>query len=178
MKSRDSALELAKSMVGVSRGMGISTAAILSTMDQPIGYSIGNSLEVLESVETLCGRGPADLEELVCVLGGILLKSSGLSHDLEEGASRIQDSLYDGTAFEKFLAMVGSQGGDTGIFENDSSLMGGLGILDGDLYSTTMETSESGWVSDIDAMSVAEACLEMGAAVSYTHLTLTTRLLV
>ena len=163
MKSRDSALELAKSMVGVSRGMGISTAAILSTMDQPIGYSIGNSLEVLESVETLCGRGPADLEELVCVLGGILLKSSGLSHDLEEGASRIQDSLYDGTAFKKFLAMVGSQGGDTGIFENDSLLMGGLGILDGDLYSTTMETDESGWVSDIDAMSVAEACLEMGA---------------
>ena len=163
MKSRGSALELAKSMVGVSRGMGISTAAILSTMDQPIGYSIGNSLEVLESVETLCGRGPADLEELVCVLGGILLKSSGLSHDLEEGASRIQDSLYDGTAFKKFLAMVDSQGGDTGIFENDSSLMGGLGILDGDLYSTTMETDESGWVSDIDAMSVAEACLEMGA---------------
>ncbi len=163
MKSRGSALELAKSMVGVSRGMGISTAAILSTMDQPIGYSIGNSLEVLESVETLCGRGPADLEELVCVLGGILLKSSGLSHDLEEGASRIQDSLYDGTAFKKFLAMVDSQGGDTGIFESDSSLMGGLGILDGDLYSTTMETDESGWVSDIDAMSVAEACLEMGA---------------
>ena len=71
--------------------------------------------------------------------------------------------MYDGTAFKKFLAMVGSQGGDTGIFENDSLLMGGLGILDGDLYSTTMETDESGWVSDIDAMSVAEACLEMGA---------------
>ncbi len=163
MKSRHSAAELAKSMVGVSRGMGISTSAILSTMDQPIGYSVGNSLEVLESVETLCGRGPADLEELVCVLGGILLKSSGLSSDLEEGASKIQDSLYDGTAFRKFLDMVGSQGGDTEIFESDSSLMRGLGILDRDLFSTTMEVEKDGWVSDIDAMSVAEACLEMGA---------------
>ena len=163
MGSRDEAAELAKSMVSVSKGMGIRTSAILSTMDQPIGYSIGNSLEIVESVETLCGRGPADLEELVCVLGGILLKSSGLSDDLNEGASMIQDSLYDGTAFKKFLEMVDSQGGDTRIFDSDSSLMGALGILDGDLFSTTLETRVGGWISDIDAMSVAEVCLGLGA---------------
>ncbi|MAR42454.1 MAG: thymidine phosphorylase [Euryarchaeota archaeon] len=163
MGSRDEAAELAKSMVSVSKGMGIRTSAILSTMDQPIGYSIGNSLEIVESVETLCGRGPADLEELVCVLGGILLKSSGLSDDLNEGASMIQDSLYDGTAFKKFLEMVDSQGGDTRIFDSDSSLMRALGILDGDLFSTTLETRVGGWISDIDAMSVAEVCLGLGA---------------
>ena len=163
MESRDAAAELAKSMVSVSKGMGIRTSAILSTMDQPIGYSIGNSLEIVESVETLCGRGPADLEELVCVLGGILLKSSGLSDDLNEGASMIQDSLYDGAAFKKFLEMVDSQGGDTRIFDSDSSLMGALGILDGDLFSTTLETRVGGWISDIDAMSVAEVCLGLGA---------------
>tara|TARA_B100000965_G_scaffold394395_1_gene406566 strand:- start:2080 stop:3348 length:1269 start_codon:yes stop_codon:yes gene_type:complete len=163
MGSRDEAAELAKSMVSVSKGMGIRTSAILSTMDQPIGYSIGNSLEIVESVETLCGRGPADLEELVCVLGGILLKSSGLSDDLNEGASMIQDSLYDGTAFKKFLEMVDSQGGDTRIFDSDSSLMRALGILDGDLFSTTLEARVGGWISDIDAMSVAEVCLGLGA---------------
>ena len=150
IESRDTAVDLARSMVSVSKEMGISASAILSTMDQPIGYSIGNSLEIVESVETLCGRGPADLEELVCVLGGMLLKSSGLSDDLDEGASRIQDSLYDGTAFEKFLEMVDRQGGDTRIF-------------DGDLFSTTLETGVGGWVSDIDAMSVAEVCLDLGA---------------
>ncbi|MEC7744246.1 MAG: thymidine phosphorylase [Candidatus Thermoplasmatota archaeon] len=163
MESRDSAEELARSMVSVSKGMGISASAILSTMDQPIGYSVGNSLEIIESVETMCGRGPVDLEELVCVLGGMLLRSSGMSEDIEEGASKIQDSLYDGTAFNKFLEMVGSQGGDTGIFESEYSLMRGLGILDGDLFSTTIEVGMEGWVSDIDAMTVAEACLEMGA---------------
>ena len=163
MESRDSAEELARSMVSVSNGMGISASAILSTMDQPIGYSVGNSLEIIESVETMCGRGPVDLEELVCVLGGMLLRSSGMSEDIEEGASKIQDSLYDGTAFNKFLEMVGSQGGDTGIFESEYSLMRGLGILDGDLFSTTIEVGMEGWVSDIDAMTVAEACLEMGA---------------
>ncbi len=163
MRERDSAEKLAKSMVSVSKGMGISASAILSTMDHPIGYSIGNSLEIMESVETLCGRGPADLEELVCVLGGILLRSSGKSEDLEGGASKIQDSLYDGTAFSKFLEMVSSQGGDTSIFESEHSLMRGLGILDDDLFSTTIEVEMGGWVSDIDAMTVAEACLEMGA---------------
>tara|TARA_B100000700_G_scaffold126426_1_gene141545 strand:- start:8879 stop:10144 length:1266 start_codon:yes stop_codon:yes gene_type:complete len=163
MESRDAAENLARSMVSVSKGMGISASAILSTMDQPIGYSVGNSLEIIESVETMCGRGPVDLEELVCVLGGMLLRSSGMSEDLEEGASKIQDSLYDGTAFNKFLEMVGSQGGDKGIFESEYSLMRGLGILDSDLFSTTIEVGIEGWVSDIDAMTVAEACLEMGA---------------
>tara|TARA_Y100001934_G_scaffold5969_1_gene8080 strand:- start:8879 stop:10144 length:1266 start_codon:yes stop_codon:yes gene_type:complete len=163
MESRDAAENLARSMVSVSKGMGISASAILSTMDQPIGYSVGNSLEIIESVETMCGRGPVDLEELVCVLGGMLLRSSGMSEDLEEGASKIQDSLYDGTAFNKFLEMVGSQGGDKGIFESEYSLMRGLGILDCDLFSTTIEVGIEGWVSDIDAKTVAEACLEMGA---------------
>ncbi len=163
MESRDAAENLARSMVSVSKGMGISASAILSTMDQPIGYSVGNSLEIIESVETMCGRGPVDLEELVCVLGGMLLRSSGMSEDLEEGASKIQDSLYDGTAFNKFLEMVGSQGGDKGIFESEYSLMRGLGILDSDLFSTTIEVGIEGWVSDIDAKTVAEACLEMGA---------------
>ena len=62
MKNIDSARELAESMVGVSKELGISTISVLSSMYQPIGYSVGNSLEILESVETLLGRGPADLE--------------------------------------------------------------------------------------------------------------------
>ena len=59
--------------------------------------------------------------------------------------------------------MVDSQGGDTRIFDSDSSLMRALGILDGDLFSTTLETRVGGWISDIDAMSLAEVCLGLGA---------------
>ena len=72
MKDILKARELAKSLVGTSNGLGISTIAVLSTMDSPIGNSVGNSVEILESVEAMCGRGPDDLEELVCVLGGLL----------------------------------------------------------------------------------------------------------
>lgn len=163
MKNIDSARELAESMVGVSKELGISTISVLSSMDQPIGYSVGNSLEILESVETLLGRGPADLEELVCVLGGLLLESSGISNDFEDGATMILDSLYDGSAFRKFVDMVVSQGGSADLFESEVSLLEGLGILDQRLKSNPLEAKKDGWVVDIDAMVIAEICLQMGA---------------
>jgi len=163
MESIESARELAESMVGVSKELGISTIAVLSSMNRPIGYSVGNSLEILESVETMLGRGPADLEELVCVLGGLLLESSGISNDFDEGASMILDSLYDGSAFKKFVEMTVSQGGSADLFESEISLLEGLGLLDRSLSSNTIEAVEGGWIEDIDAMSIAKICLEMGA---------------
>ena len=159
----EKARDLARSMVETSKGLGISTIAILSTMDSPIGNSVGNSVEILESVETMCGRGPDDLEELVCVLGGLLLESEGISRDFTDGASMIQDSLYDGSAFEKFKQMVSAQGGDTSILETDASLLHGLGLLDSKLKSSNIRSEMEGWISDIDAMQIAEICLEIGA---------------
>ena len=163
MKEIGEARELARSMVDTSNGLGISTVAVLTTMDCPIGHSIGNSVEILESVETMCGRGPADLEELVCVLGGLLLESEGACDDFMEGATMIQDSLYDGSAFEKFKQMVTAQGGDPSILETDISLMEGLGLLDSELGSITVQCRKDGWITDIDAMKIAEICLEIGA---------------
>lgn len=163
MKEIGEARELARSMVDTSNGLGISTVAVLTTMDCPIGHSIGNSVEILESVETMCGRGPADLEELVCVLGGLLLESEGACNDFMDGATMIQDSLYDGSAFEKFKQMVTAQGGDPSILETDISLMEGLGLLDSELGSITVQCRKDGWITDIDAMKIAEICLEIGA---------------
>jgi len=163
MKDIVKARELANSLVGTSNGLGISTIAVLSTMDSPIGNSVGNSVEILESVEAMCGRGPDDLEELVCVLGGLLLESEGICEDFTDGASMIQDSLYDGTALEKFRQMITAQGGDSSILETDASLMRGLGLLDSGLESTTVQFGKGGWISEIDAMQIAEICLEVGA---------------
>ena len=106
MKDRASAEELARSMKNVAEGMGISTTCLITSMDHPIGHAVGNSLEIVESVETLCGRGPSDLEELVCIQGGLLLNSIGLAVDQGHGSAMMLDSLYDGSAFRKFLEMV------------------------------------------------------------------------
>ena len=163
MVELDKARDLAESMVAASKGMGITTNAVLSSMDAPLGCAIGNSLEVLESVETLCGNGPSDLEELVCIQGGLLLHSTGLAEDRDTGALMIHDSLHDGSALECFRKMVEAQGGDISILASDSSLMAGLGLIDTELNATSLCVSASGWVHDIDALSIALACQRMGA---------------
>ena len=163
MVEQDKAIELAESMVAASREMGVATTAVLSSMDAPLGCAIGNSLEVLESVETLCGNGPSDLEELVCIQGGLLLHSTGLAEDRDSGALMIHDSLHDGSALERFRMMVKAQGGDTSILDSDSSLMAGLGLIDSELNATSLCVAESGWVCEIEALSIALACQRMGA---------------
>ncbi len=163
MVERERAEELARSMVDAANGMGIRTTAVLTSMEHPLGCAIGNSLEVLESVETLCGSGPEDLEELVCVQGGILLHATDLAEDAQTGAVMIHDSLQDGSAFERFRLMVEAQGGDASILDSDASLMRGLGLMDPNLNTTELSVGESGWVEGIDAMAIARVCFGLGA---------------
>ena len=163
MVERAQAVELARSMVDVANGMGIRTTAILTSMQHPLGCAIGNSLEIFESVETLCGSGPEDLEELVCVQGGLLLHATGLVEDPQTGAVMIHDSLQDGSAFERFRLLVEAQGGDVSIFDSDASLMRGLGLMDSNLNTTELSVGTTGWVEDIDAMAIARVCSGLGA---------------
>jgi len=163
MVEREQAVELARSMVGAANGMGIRTTAVLTSMQHPLGCAIGNSLEIFESVETLCGSGPEDLEELVCVQGGLLLHATGLVEDPQTGAVMIHDSLQDGSAFERFRRLVEAQGGDVSIFDSDASLMRGLGLMDSNLNTTELSVGTTGWVEDIDAMAIARVCSGLGA---------------
>ena len=163
MTEREQAEALSQSMADAANGMGISTSVVLSTMDQPLGCAVGNALEIVESVETLCGRGPHDLEELVCVQAGILLAASGIAENMEEGALMIHNSLNDGSAFTKFLDMVEAQGGNRNDFASDHAMLSSLGLLGDDLLSTEIYTDKKGWIKDIDAMSIALACLELGS---------------
>eukprot|EP00064_Thunnus_orientalis_P020039 superscaffoldBa00005305_g20170 len=107
-KDLESAKELAQLLVRNS--LGIRTGAVLSSMDATIGRCVGNSLEVIESLETLKGNGPEDLMELVTTLGGLLLKMTGLVSDLSEGSKRISEAVIGGTALSKFQAMMEAQG--------------------------------------------------------------------
>lgn len=163
MTESEQAKELSRSMVDAANGMGIRTTAVLTSMDDPLGCAIGNSLEVVESVEALCGNGPEDLEELVCVQGGLLLHATGLADDVQTGAVMIHDSLQDGSAFERFRRMIGAQGGDVSILDSDASLMRGLGLMDTDLNITEISVSGAGWVENIDALAIAQICLKLGA---------------
>ncbi|KAM9402709.1 thymidine phosphorylase-like isoform 1-T2 [Salvelinus alpinus] len=109
-KDLGSAKSLAQSMVTVGNSLGIRTGAVLSRMNCPIGRCVGNTLEVMESLECLKGRGPDDILELVTSLGGLLLWMIGRAGSLEEGKKVISKTLQNGEALEKFQNMMIGQG--------------------------------------------------------------------
>ena len=162
MTNVDEARTLAESIVSTGAGLGIATSVTLTEMETPLGFAAGNALEVLESVETLRGAGPADLEELVCIQGGILLHATGLCETRDEGAYRIHDSLIDGTAMKKFEEMCRAQGVDESAFENERNLLDALGLLDDTLNTTEFVVNRPGWIGDIDAMTLGRVVLELG----------------
>ncbi|XP_053112715.1 thymidine phosphorylase isoform X2 [Hemicordylus capensis] len=106
----ESARQLAHSLVSVGTQLGISTVAVLSMMDRPLGHRVGHSLEVLESLECLEGRGPEELRELVTTLGGTLLWQCGRASSVSQGTARIAQALDDGSALRTFQSMLQAQG--------------------------------------------------------------------
>jgi thymidine phosphorylase len=99
------ARRLAETMVGLGEAHGVRTRALLTNMDEPIGRAAGNAIEVLESIETLKGNGPDDLVELTLALAREMLEMAGIDADPA-------DALADGSALQKWFAMVEAQGGD------------------------------------------------------------------
>ena len=163
MTEREDAVDLAKAMVSAATHCGIHTRAILTTMNRPLGSAIGNAIEIVESIETLRGNGPSDLEELVCAQGGALLEMTGLVDDFESGSIAILDALHDGSALERFIEMAVSQGVNSSIFESEYTLYRSLGLLDSELNETEIHCEVDGYILDIDALALALVALDLGA---------------
>ena len=112
MKTREDALALAKEMVQLGKNAGRKTIAVVSNMDQPLGNTVGNALEVREAIDTLNGNGPRDFTELVMTLGSYMLLAGGKA-DKEETARRmLRQVVEDGSALRKLAEFVKAQGGD------------------------------------------------------------------
>ena len=111
MQTMESARELAEEMVELGHQAGRTTIAVLSDMNQPLGMTVGNLLEVIEAVETLQGRGPRDLRELCLELGAWMLYAGGLVMEPEDGKEKLREVLDNGAAYKKFLEFVAMQGG-------------------------------------------------------------------
>ncbi|MBN3288826.1 TYPH phosphorylase, partial [Polyodon spathula] len=163
-KDINSARKLAESLVTVGNNLGICTGAVLSRMDNPIGQCIGNSLEVMEAIECLKGRGPSDLKELVMVLGGYLLWMCGKSDTLDSGKRHIGKTLDNGEALVKFQAMLEAQG-----VEPDTAHL--LCSGDQDYFKVLrraqnqveLEAESEGTVLEINGMLLAEVLNVLGA---------------
>jgi pyrimidine-nucleoside phosphorylase len=122
MRTLDEARTLAERMVAIGRHAGRRVAALLSSMQQPLGHTIGNALEVREAIAALRGNGPADLVELCLALGTQLALLAGKASNEAEARALLHDALDSGAAWAKFRQMVAAQGGDTAAIDEPERL--------------------------------------------------------
>lgn len=155
MKTIEDAKKLASAMVEIGKGAGKSTIAIISEMDEPLGLAVGNSLEVREVIESLKGRGPKDLMELVYCLGSYMIKSAKPEVSLADARKMLEASITEGTALEKFKAFVKAQGGDENV-ANDYSLL--------NIAPRVIEvlSKEEGYVAHIQSDLIGHASMILG----------------
>ena len=156
MKTLADATALAEAMVKIGQGVGRKVRAVLSSMEQPLGLAVGNSLEVKEAVETLQGRGPADLVELALILGSQLLEMAGRAGSNEEARRQLRQALDNGSAFEKYKAFIAQQGGDVSYLDD-------LSRLPLAPYREEFLAPRAGYIRSIDAETIGIAAYTLGA---------------
>lgn len=156
MKTLPESVELAQEMVSIGTHANKKTIGVITSMDQPLGYAVGNALEVKEAIATLHGEGPADLTELSLVLGAEMLLLGGVYTDKQQARIRLEEVLADGQAFGKFYQMVEQQGGDVSQIINPQTLPQSK-------IEVCVVAQQEGYVSRIDAQAVGESSLLSGA---------------
>jgi len=155
MKTLEDARALAEEMVGIGKACGRNVAAVLSNMDIPLGYCVGNALEVMEAVEVLHGKGCADLRELCVTLSANMLS---LVHGwpLEESLAKAQTALDSGLAFETMKKWVAAQGGDAAALED-------FQLLPQPQIAHAVKAPRGGYVAHMDTQKIGEASVLLGA---------------
>jgi pyrimidine-nucleoside phosphorylase len=147
MHGHEDARQLADAMVAVGRGAGVETHALLNPMDQPLGCTAGNALEVAECVEVLKGGGPQDLVDLTLDLAAKLVPAP---------REQIRSRFSDGSAWAKFVAMIEAQGGDASSLENIRKVHCAP-------VMTEIPSPATGVLTKLDALEIGRLCVELGA---------------
>ena len=156
MKDLDSARELARTMVDIGDELNRDTRAILTDMNQPLGLAIGNSLEVIEAINTLNGHGPSDLVELCVSAGAIMLVQAGRVKTIEEGKELLEQNIKNKSALNKLCEMVEAQGGDASYIKDPSKFKKAKYIID-------VKSNKDGYIKEINALEIGEAAMKLGA---------------
>ena len=156
MKTQEDAEELAHAMVRIGNHVGRKTIAIISDMSQPLGFAIGNALEVKEAIETLQGKGPKDLTELVLTLGSQMVILAGKAKTSEEAKEMLLDAIHSGKALAKFKEFLANQGGDASIVDD-------LTKLPQAKYNIELPAKQSGYLSRMVADEIGVASMILGA---------------
>lgn len=156
MKKQEDAIRLAETLVGIGEQFGKETIAYLTNMEQPLGFAVGNWLEVKESINGLRGKGPEDVMEITHLLAGTMIYLGEKANSIEEGIEKSKQAVSDGSAFKKWVDIVKAHGGDHSVIEEPSRYPGA---------SVTEEVKfrKSGYISGMNAFAMGMISLELGA---------------
>lgn len=156
MKTAEDAKKLAEAMVQIGHHVGRKTMAIISDMSQPLGYAIGNALEIEEAIATLKGQGPEDLNELCYTLGAQMVVLGGKAETLEEARTMLLQVVENGEALNVLKQFIAAQGGDASVVDEPSKLPQAR-------FVTELTAKESGYIEKIEADDIGTAAMLLGA---------------
>lgn len=156
MKEKDDALRLAETLVGIGEQFGKETIAYLTNMEQPLGYAVGNWLEVKESIDGLKGSGPDDVMQITHLLAGTMVYLGGKASSVDEGIEKSKAAVANGAAFNKWVDIVRAHGGDTSVIEDPSRYSPAN-------FVEPVEATGSGYITEMDAFAMGMVSLELGA---------------
>jgi pyrimidine-nucleoside phosphorylase len=156
MKTRRDARRLADSLVKIGRAHGVRTEAVITAMTEPLGRFVGNAVEVWETIQTLEGWGPEDVEELSIHLAARMVRLAGKTATLEEAEKLVRDALTSGRGLEKLRAIIAQQGGDPRVIDNPI-------LLPKARHTHTFRSPRRGFVARIDAERIGRAAMLLGA---------------
>lgn len=156
MKTPEDAKALAREMVDIGNNVGRKTIGVISDMDQPLGYAIGNAIEVIEAIDLLKGNGPKDLLELTLTLGSNMLILAGRVKDEEEGRKLLKENIENGKALEKLKEFVEAQGGDSSYVDDVSKFPQAKYVIE-------VKSNKSGYINKINAENLGLIAMELGA---------------
>ncbi len=156
MKTLSNAKKLAEIMVNIGQHLGRNTIAVLTDMEQPLGYAVGNNLEVKEAINTLKGEGPSDLRELCLTLGANMLKLAGKVDGFKEGYEILVEKLTKGEAFNQFKKLVENQGGDLSYIENPAKFKKADHVFE-------VKAKSTGYLNQLKALDIGLAAMLVGA---------------
>ena len=156
MKTLEDAEALAHAMVKIGNNVGRNTMAIISDMSQPLGFAIGNALEVKEAIDTLKGEGPDDLQELCYTLGSQMVVLGGKASTIEEARTMLEVVVRNGEALEVFKKFIAAQGGDPSVVDDPSRLPQAK-------YKIDVAAKESGYIRKMEADDIGIAAMLLGA---------------
>ena len=156
MKTVADSRRLAESLVAIGNASGVRTEALITRMDAPLGLAVGHANEVIESIETLKGRGPSDLESLSVMLAARMLVLGGVAPDVTDAHRRIKNAIADGSGLEAFRRIIEHQGGDPSVVDDYSRLPSAPD-------EHRIAAPRDGVVSGLHAELIGRAAVELGA---------------